>query len=768
MRIGMEQMLSKLARIQYKYHKIIAVIAIILTLFLASGLMEVQFQGDITKEMPEDLPVFALSEKISDTFRGQETIFVVVCLNKSADSVEDLRDPRVLSAVAELQERLKREPSVDAVESVVSFVGIPRDYEEAKRIISANPLAKRFFNREYSVMLVSVKLTSGLAEEQVRKTMDMIQQNLDAVSKPPGVDFRITGTAPLVETLLRLMREDMLRTTLFTLLVLFFLLSLLQRSFLRGFFVFMPLLFALTWTFGTMGLLRIPISVSTAGIGAMIAGLGVEYGIFMVSRYYEEKSRQDSENAFVTAVASIGHSTLGSAATTAAGFLALLLSFMPLVQRLGLTLALGIIYCWIAAVVVNPCFVIWEDRWSERKQRKRQSVMRRSDDEGSKIVARGSALVRSYATQLSKHPLVFLLIFLFLLTPVMAFYASQAETKGMRYKEMLPEGEETIETYYLVEDQFAGSFAETTVAIEIAPEYANSNEVRDVRDPRVLRFADAITQRAKTIEGATDARSAADIVKMFNGGRIPSSLREVKEILSNEMAEELAKDYISDDYRMTLVRIYFLDDVDAEDAERELEGILSMSPPPGVKVEFTGDPVPMVPVMRRLSQETMQKTSIASISAILILLIVLFASVRFGLTPLLAILCGSIWTYGILVLAGYEISPQTSGVLSMIMGIGIDFGIQVAKRFRYELQLAAKRDAMRETMSSVFLPMCITTIAAIIGFQSLSLVSRLPFMSEMGTMMSLGVTCCMLAALTVVPATLLLIVREKDTTREEK
>jgi len=164
--------------------------------------------------------------------------------------------------------------------------------------------------------------------------------------------------------------------------------------------------------------------------------------------------------------------------------------------------------------------------------------------------------------------------------------------------------------------------------------------------------------------------------------------------------------------------------------------------------------------MQRLAQETMQKTSIASISAIIILLIVLFASVRFGLTPLLTILCGSIWTYGILVLAGYEISPQTSGVLSMIMGIGIDFGIQVAKRFRYELQFAAKRDAMRETVSSVFLPMCITTIAAIIGFQSLSLVSRLPFMSEMGTMMSLGVACCMLAALTVVPATLLLIVRE--------
>lgn len=111
-----------------------------------------------------------------------------------------------------------------------------------------------------------------------------------------------------------------------------------------------------------MGLLGIAISISTGVIGAVIIGLGVEYGIFMVSRYYEERARYEPEDSLKITVSNIGASTFGSAATTTAAFLALTLSVMPMVQHLGQTLALGITYCWLAANIVNPCFIIFEER----------------------------------------------------------------------------------------------------------------------------------------------------------------------------------------------------------------------------------------------------------------------------------------------------------------------------------------------------------------------------------------------------------------------
>jgi predicted RND superfamily exporter protein len=102
-------------------------------------------------------------------------------------------------------------------------------------------------------------------------------------------------------------------------------------------------------------------------IGAVIIGLGVEYGIFMLSRYYEERERHASPEALKIAVSNIGASTFGSAATTTVAFFALTLSEMPVIQHLGQALALGIIFCWLAAAVVNPCFIVFEERIEARK-----------------------------------------------------------------------------------------------------------------------------------------------------------------------------------------------------------------------------------------------------------------------------------------------------------------------------------------------------------------------------------------------------------------
>ena len=96
----------------------------------------------------------------------------------------------------------------------------------------------------------------------------------------------------------------------------------------------------------------------------------------------------------------------------------------------------------------------------------------------------------------------------------------------------------------------------------------------------------------------------------------------------------------------------------------------------------------------------------------------------------------------------------------MIMGIGIDFGIQVTKRFRFELRTQKREDAMVDTLKNVFYPMAITTIAAVTGFLCLGL-GKLPGMKDMGTMMATGVVFCAIAALTVVPAVLVLLERRK-------
>ena len=372
---------------------------------------------------------------------------------------------------------------------------------------------------------------------------------------------------------------------------------------------------------------------------------------------------------------------------------------------------------------------------------------------------RNRRLLKKYATFVAYHKVVLLLFFI-LLTLVIGYYASQMQTVGMSQEDMLPDDVEVIETLVLVSDQFAGTFSSLTLVVEIDPSYAQSTEIRDVRDPEVLRYADALVARAKLVYGIIDATSAADVIKDANGGKIPSSLRSVKSLAAqNEMVTQQLSMYISDDYTLSVVRLSLLDDLDGEEVVAELGEVIRVAQPPGVTVAISGDLVEDI-TMQEIAGETMQRTSTISFALIIIILIILFVSIKYGLIPLLTILLGTIWTYGVLHVIGFEITPMTSGALAMIMGIGIDFGIQVTKRFRYELRTYEREEAMVNTLCNVFYPMVITTIAAVTGFLCLSL-GELPMMKDMGKMLAMGVSCSMVAALTVVPAVLVLLERKR-------
>ena len=376
-----------------------------------------------------------------------------------------------------------------------------------------------------------------------------------------------------------------------------------------------------------------------------------------------------------------------------------------------------------------------------------------------KLSKLGKKPLERYARFVAHHALVVLAIF-FIFTIFMGYQASLMETAGTSQKDWLPEDVEVVSTYELIADQFAGSFSSSTIAVQTEPRYAKSDEIRDVRDPEVLRYVDLLAEHAKLVYGVVSAESAADVIKGVNGGRIPSSLRSVKSLLEhNEQAEQLIRHYISDDYSMTVVRLNLQEDVDAHEAVEELRELIKMDKPEGVSVDITGGPVIDV-TTEELAEETMGMTSSISFALIIVILIIIFASLKHGLIPLLTIAFGLIWANGTLVLAGFNITPETSGVMAMIMGIGIDFGIQVTKRFRFELRTQKREDAMVDTLKNVFYPMTITTIAAVIGFKCLSL-GKLPVMKDMGTMMATGVVFCAIAALTVVPAVLVLLERRK-------
>lgn len=129
--------------------------------------------------------------------------------------------------------------------------------------------------------------------------------------------------------------------------------------------------FAVAYNFGT-NLFLGEISYITKAIAAILQlGVSMDYSIFLVDRYNEEKPKfADRRDAMARAIESAFVSLSGSSMTTIAGFLALCAMRLGLGPDLGLVMAKGIVIGILVVLVVLPSLVLQFDKLIGRWQHK--------------------------------------------------------------------------------------------------------------------------------------------------------------------------------------------------------------------------------------------------------------------------------------------------------------------------------------------------------------------------------------------------------------
>jgi uncharacterized protein len=107
----------------------------------------------------------------------------------------------------------------------------------------------------------------------------------------------------------------------------------------------------------------------TATLGALILGVGSEYAILMMERYYEEKDKgANPAQAMCTASAKIGKAIFASGLTTLAGFSALIASPFSMNSNFGLMTVMDVALALLATFIVFPAVIVKLDEWRERKK----------------------------------------------------------------------------------------------------------------------------------------------------------------------------------------------------------------------------------------------------------------------------------------------------------------------------------------------------------------------------------------------------------------
>lgn len=384
--------MESVGEFQGRHANAIVIVALLLTAVIGMGIANIRMETDLSKEMPKDMPIMQLQDEVRETFGGTDVVIVLISLDHSAtqaDAVQDIRDPRVVKLITDLDGRIRNENAVSGVMSIAPVfkaTGIPPTTEGVRAVLDRIPEAKSAYNRDYSATIIQVSANLGAREETVRDLEEALRKDIDASPIPPGVKVEITGMPPIRVVLMDTLQSDAIYTICLAALSILVVLLLISNPRSDGVVVFAPLVFGLIWTMGTMGWLNIALSIATVGVGAMILGLGVEYSVFYIERYNEERAKGYAQiRSMKLAMKEVGAAIIGSSTTVIVGFLALTLASMPMLQHLGATLAIGIFYCVLAAVGLNPSLMVvhenlmhWLDLRRHRKLEKRIEEHRRS------------------------------------------------------------------------------------------------------------------------------------------------------------------------------------------------------------------------------------------------------------------------------------------------------------------------------------------------------------------------------------------------------
>lgn len=753
----LQKFLGKIAEFEIKHFYIMIVIFSIITALSIAGIYRIQFQSDLSKNNPKDIDIVKLDERINNKFSEKtDPILILVEIDDKTNlekDIYDIRDPRVIKYIQELKKNLLNEPKIREVSAISDFFpyGIPNDLEGVKNYLSNIPEAGSIVNDKYTLtpVFVTTDLT-GADEEKVRSLNNRINDIIDETGNPGGIKISVTGNAPLAASIFRLLINDSLYTLIAAAVLIFILLLILERSLYKALSIMIPLLFGVIWTVGAMGWFNIPISIGTAGLSAMLLGLGVEYSIFLFSRYNEERNNKSTEESIIIALSTTGASTLTSGLTTIIGFAVLMLSIFPILSDIGFTLALGISIILGAIMIVSPVVIIAEEKISGKLPPE------------DSLVIRTEKIFEKYGRLVVKRPIIFIIIPL-LLTGLLYFGTYQIKSKDINFDNVLPADMPELIAFNKINDEFLGTNS-AAIYIELDPSYSDSNEPTDIRDPRIIKYIDVLTQKTTGLSYFESVNSISNYEKSINNGNLPNTLEEQKLLLLDKDVSSL----ISKDYTAAIIRIYFYEESDKDRplVEKEVKKIIEETEKPaGINVVGAGSII-IEEEFNRIIGPDSTKTAMYAFLIIIILLLVLTRSIKYTVLPLITVVLAIIWSLGLIGLFSIPFNAITSSVLSMTIGVGIDFGIQISMRYTYERKTKDKNMAMIDTLKNTLYPLSITLIAALIGFRAMTL-GQLKIMGDLGNVISLGVLSAFIIAITIVSALIVILDRKKDNFHEK-
>ena len=611
--------MKKIALWEAKHPKTVLLFALLLLIPALIGFACTGVNYDILSYLPDELESMQGEQVLDETFNTAGISIVIT---------EDMQPKYTLALKNEI---LK----VEGVSSVIwvdtlADIGIPAD-------ALPDVLKNIFYSADGTKTMMLVRYDPAGGEGSDLKAIAQIKTLL-------GENAFMSGLSVIVDDTREICDSQAPLYIAFAVALALAVMALMMESWFQPLIVLLSLGIAVLYNMGTNFFLG-EISFITQCVAAVLQlGVTMDYSIFLIDRYSEEKEHYSSrEEAMAAAVTKSFAALSGSSLTTVFGFLALCFMHLKLGFDIGFVMAKGVLFGILTVVFVLPSIVLIFEK-QILKYRHRSFI---------------PDLTKVNVFTL-KHKKTFALIFLLLLAPS---YLIQKD----------------IDLYYSMNKALPGYLTSMQ----------GFEKLKNDFDMACTQFV--------IVDDSIPAAKLMEMEKKLENMDGVSSLLAYNSIVGPAIPDDILPDEImqlckQDGLQLFLVNSKFDPATPELTAQlQQMEQIVKSYDP---NAYITGEGAIEQGLIDTTDRD-FAVTAVLSVAAIFILIAIVFKSVTLPIILVLSIELAIWLNLSLSVIMGKEASFVDPTVINCIqLGATVDYAILLTTRFREELRFAPKQEAM--------------------------------------------------------------------------
>jgi hopanoid biosynthesis associated RND transporter like protein HpnN len=615
----------------------------------------------------------------------------------------------------------------------------------------------------------------------------------------PEVSIGLTGMSVLENDEMRASQADMIQASI---------LSLIGVSclFIAGFggvryplMTVATLLLGMAWAFGYITLAVGHLNILSVAFGVILIGLGIDFGIHYVARYMQlRRTIHDSETALIETASSVGPGIITGGVTTALAFFTAALTHFTGIAELGIVAAGGILLCLAGALMVLPAMIHLGDRQRAARrvpetlplEKFIQPLLQRFPRHvlavtlsATALLAMGAALLEYDHNLLNLQPTRLESVELEreVLTHTdrsvwFGLSVARSQQELLRRKaqfeqlDCVDRTEEIASLWPERDEEKSQLIARIRQRLLRLPGEA---PVIPVESPE--RIEQQLTQTQSLFLGSDDSsresrwriQQVREQLRSLPPPEVYQRLSALQHGMASELLEQLrllrsmadpepprvadvpeplVSRFVGKNGRH-LLKVYARGDVwDMQRLERFVKDIESIDP------DVTGHPVQTFYASRHMQQSYLHAACYSLLSLAIVLMLD-FRSIGCSLLAMFPLGLGMLQMFGVLGFLEIPLNPANMIVLPLILGIGIDNGVHIVHDY---LRQSGPYRLSRSTATAVV----ITSATTMVGFGTM-MFARHQGLRSLGQVLTIGVFCCLISSIVILPALLVWLTRHR-------